>query len=336
METTLSQGDPDDFDGGLDSESIQKLIHDLTENPKNAVIQLGKYGVTIKEGSEIHIGDVINNNLDQAFVEALASAVKNANDATKEMLFKHLSRQPLEPLKIDPKQIEKINSDLEIIDSLEEKGYLEPPQKDAFASLKQEVQHLNEFNQRIDRLHSVAKALLEESRVNLIKKIADLKTQGEKILESETLAKILIEQECKEAQLSVIEDFLQELEETSAVSLWIDKTSKRLSKRLGREALKAFPDIEKEADPEKVSYFCFSIYQFLEQISHCLKWGRYDILDSPDIPLVFDYHVYESAFMLIKETLNKDLPTRFSNTSKKLVNECIEYLISQLPFYGDE
>jgi hypothetical protein len=308
------------------------------ENPDEAAIQLGQYGVTVDQDSEIRIGEKINyKNLDRDSIDALVSAIKNANDATNGRVFKHLKRQPLEPLKkLDYDQIERINSDLELIDSLDKKGYLGAPQLDAFTALKQEIHSLNEYSKKLEELHFVAKALLEEGRINLMDKIELLKIEGKKILDSEILAQLAQERKCKENELKALENFIQELEEAGRISAWIDKRRKAISKRFGREALKEFPDIESTIDPDRVSYFFFSIDQFLEQVVHCLKWGRYDILDSPDIPLVLDCRAYERAFSLIKEAIEKDLPARFNQASRKLANDCIDYLIAQLPFYEEE
>ena len=140
----------------------------------------------------------------------------------------------------------------------------------------------------------------------------------------------------RENELEIIENFIRELDEAREIADWIDKARKALSKRFGREALKKFPEIEDKISPDQVSDFCFSIYQFLEQIAHCLKWGRYNILDSPGIPLVLSYPIYETAFSLIKEAIDKDLPARFTQSSRQLANECIGYLITQLPFYEQE
>ncbi|MBE9140318.1 hypothetical protein IQ254_24490 [Nodosilinea sp. LEGE 07088] len=337
MEKSESHDSSNNFDNSLSKEAIQKLKRELIENPDKVVIQLGKYGVTIEQASDIHIGDIINNkSLDRDTVDTLVAAIRDANDATNGMIIKHLKRQPLETLSIDSEQIKKVNLDLEIINDLEKKGYLNEKQRYAFTDLKQEVNFLNEFDQRLKKLHSAAKVLLEEGKENLIKKIELLRIEGEKLLDPKVIEKILQEKDCKESELRIIENLIRELEESAGIAVWIDKNRKVLSKRYGHDALKAFPDIKNSVDAKKVSYFCFSIYQFLEQISHCLKWGRHDILDSPDIPLVFDYQVYETAFSLIKETIDKNLNERFDQASRKLANECIDYLISQLPFYEQE
>ncbi|WP_155523609.1 hypothetical protein [Nodosilinea nodulosa] len=336
MKSSESYDDSNYLDSSLDEETIQKLRCDLIENPHNAAIQLGKYGVTVGQASEIHIGDIINHNLDQNSIDMLVSAIKSANDLSGGAIFRHLERRPLEILKVDSEQIKQVNSDLRLIENFDKKGYLSTTQQNAFTILKQEIHSLNDFNYRLDKLHSAAKSLLEEGKENLVKKIESLRIESEKLLNPSAIEKLVQERRCKQSELKILEDFIQDLEESAGIAVWIDRTRKALAKRFGREALKAFPDIESSTNPEKVSYFCFSIYQFLEQISHCLKWGRHDILDSPEIPLVFDHRVYAAAFSLIKDAIDRDMSGRFDAASRKLASDCIDYLISQLPFYEQE
>ena len=270
----------------LDIEKIHQLQKDLVENPEQTVVQLGKYGITIGQGSDIHIGDKINQSLDKDSLDALTKTIRNAVRENEKILYQHLKRQPLEILKLDAHQVETINFNLGRIDFLEKKGYLDASQINTFTTLKQEVKFLNEQNRKLDQLHSAAKSLLEENKVNLKTKIEELKSQGQKILDPDSLGQITQERKCKESELEIIENFIQELEESGEIAVWLEKARRALSKRFGREALQAFPEIEENISPDQVSYFCFSIYQFLEQIAHCLKWGRHNILASTDIPLV--------------------------------------------------
>ncbi len=270
--------------------------------------------------------------LNEDSISALVIAAKEKAEST----FEELEKQSLEILQVDAAKIEKVNSDLQFIADLDRKGYLDDRQQNVFSALKLEVYFLLKFDESLERLRSASNTILEEIRITLIKKIEFLKIEGEKILDSKTLAHLVPERKCKESELRALENFIQELKETGRISAWIDKRRKALSKRFGHEALKAFPDIENTIDSDRVSYFCFSIDQFLEQVVHCLKWGRYDILDSPGIPLVLDCCVYERAFYLIKEAIEKDLPTRFNQASRNLANDCIDYLIAQLPFYEEE
>lgn len=320
----------------LSYEDIQEIKEELVKSPETASSQLGKFNVAIGQGSEIHIGDIVNQALDEASLKALILAIQEANESTNGRVYQYLQNVPLETLNFDIAQIKEINSDLRFVSRLNSKRFLTETQKIAFSNLKEEVHALNEFNRRLEGLYCATKSLLKETRSSLIQKIQVLKQQGEELLDPQALEHISKEQECKAKELKILEDFIWELEESEKMAKWIDATRKNVAKRFGREALKDFPDIEENTAPEKISDFCLSIYQFLEQIVYCLTWGTRDILDSPDIPLVFDYPVYEKAFVLIKIFINKNLPSRFTPKSRELTCECIDYLILQLPFYEKE
>ncbi len=250
-----------------------------------------------------------------------------------ESTFEDFKKQSLEPLKVDTEKIETVNSDLEFIANLALKGYLNDEQETIFTALKQEVHYLLEFNQNLDKLGSATKALLNDSKAHLIKLIENLKLNSEKILDPNSLVQLEHERKSKEIELRVIEEFIEELEDSSLVAAWLNEKAQALAKQFGRESVNSFPDIRCDLSDEDIGRFCFSIYQFLEQISHCLKWGKYEILDSPGIPLVIDRSVYEKAFYLIRERIKNDLPKRFSEVGRRLVIEYIDYLVSRLHTY---
>jgi hypothetical protein len=331
---------PRDTDGSgtsdsLSKESIQEYIREIKEHlidrPELAVSQLGKFNIQIDKGSEIHIGDTINQSWDQDSINALVLAIKEANESTKGKVYEYLQILPLEPLKVNIETVKRVNSDLEIVSNLESQGYLTETQKSAFLKIKREIHSLNDFDRRLEELHQAAKKLLQDTQVNLQGTILSLKKAAEDLLDPKAIEELAKEQDCKEKELRILEGFIEELEDAEKIADWINAKRKTLAKRFGREALKEFPEIEQAADPDKVSEFCFSIYQFLEQIAHSLKWGRRNILDDPEIPLVLDYAVYEKALSLIKEVIREQLPTRFNQKSRELACECIDYLTSQLP-----
>ena len=77
----------------LDIEKIHQLQKDLVENPEQTVVQLGKYGITIGQGSDIHIGDKINQSLDKDSLDALTKTIRNAVRENEELLYQHFKRQ---------------------------------------------------------------------------------------------------------------------------------------------------------------------------------------------------------------------------------------------------
>ncbi len=324
--------------GALSQEEVRKIKELLINHPETAASQLGKYRISIAQGSGIHIGDTVSQSLDEQSIKMLVAAIEEANESTSGKVYKHLQKMPLETLKVDvdTDTVNRVNLDLRFVGNLETKGYLTDTQKQAFLDLKQEIHSLNEFDRKLEELHNAAKSLLEETRLELTRKVKELKQKGRQMLDSEVLDSVVEQQACKVKELQILEDFIHELQETKEVADWIDGARKVMARRFGREALKYFPDLEESTNPEKIGDFCFSIYQFLEQVAHSLRWSRRNILDNPGIPLVLDYIVYEKAFLLIREKICNSLPSRFSDESKNLVCECIDYLTDQLFFYDQE
>jgi hypothetical protein len=119
------------------------------------------------------------------------------------------------------------------------------------------------------------------------------------------------------------------LEDGREASTWLNKNLFQLARSAGKHVLAQCTEIKSTASPEQLDDFYFSIEQFLEQVSQCLSWGRYNILDSPDIPLIFDSYAYEMAFSYIK----KMLPTHLSDESIQQLKDYIDYLIQRLPYY---
>ena len=70
----------------------------------------------------------------------------------------------------------------------------------------------------------------------------------------------------------------------------------------------------------------------LERISHCLKWGKCEILDAPGITLAVNQEFYEIAFEYLREILPED-KDRFTQIGTEQFNFYIDYLIERLPYY---
>lgn len=322
-----------DLSQTLTRKELQEIKERLIEKPETVSSQLGMFNISIAQGSEIHIGDTINQSLDESSLRALIKAIKEANESTGGKVYQNLQSVPLEIVKVDSDAIDSLNSNLKIVDRLDDQGNLTSTQRTAFLGLKKEIHSLNEFDQKLEELHYVAKSLLQETRLSLKEKIRALEREPGSLLDGQSPEALERELECKTKELEVLEDFINELDDAGKIADWIDGESKSMAKRYGRKALRKFPDIEKYIDPEKISDFCFSIYQFLQQVSHCLRWGSRNILDNPEIPLVLDYTIYEEAFSLVQEEIDENAPSRFSQEIKNLARECIDYLIFQLPLY---
>lgn len=94
-------------------------------------------------------------------------------------------------------------------------------------------------------------------------------------------------------------------------------------------ALDNHPHIKETASPRRLEAFRFSIEQLLERLSHCLTWGRTNILDDPNTPIVFEGEVYATTFQYLKGLIPDHLP----KDGIENLQEYIDYLIQKLPSY---
>ena len=224
----------------------------------------------------------------------------------------------LKEISIDDEAIRNINSYLSAIHKMLEINLLSEKDKKTFNSLRVAIQilEIDYINSSLNKIAFQAKGLFDICRKELSDK------RGLKLLDDSDLRHI-------DQYLETLTTLQMDLEEASELADWLDSNSIRMAKKYGREAISLVSRIESEIPPATVKTFCFSVNQFLEQIAHCLRWGRYDILDAPEIPLELDISVYAKAFRLAQ----KDLPPHISEEAKSQFDEYIDYLVDRLPSY---
>lgn len=225
----------------------------------------------------------------------------------------------LERISIDIQSIQSINASLEAVNKVLETGFLSQEDESHFHLVKEEIQALNlyELNSKLEAIAAIAKNLLDVAKRVLLTR------DGTQLLDPDSL-------DCIDQQLEIMQTLQIELEYASELADWLDDNRERIAKRAGRESLKCFLEIQSRTSQKQVGHFCFSLNQFLEQLAHCLRWGRANILDSPGIPLELDISVYAEAFQLIK----RDLPSHISEEAKSQFEEYVDYLIERLPSYA--
>jgi hypothetical protein len=300
----------------------ERLRHYLDEYPQ-AIRALNKYNVSVGQGNHIHIGDSIHYGWSNDAIKALVHEILKAKETEASRVFRGLARKPLEKLEVDAALVERINATLQSIKNLDDDEHLSEDQKGTFDILKEEVRSLNNTRQTLTDIANSAQLLLEGAKRSLKAKIESLIGEGYQLVDSPISDSI----ECMSQYLKILEQLKMDLEEGREAADWLNENRKRLAKQFGRKALCSFPKIQANASDEEVSFFCFTLNQFLEQIAHCLQWGRYNILNSPDIPLVFDSKVYIKAL----EIIQKDVPPHLTEEARQQVQDCINYLIERLP-----
>lgn len=229
-----------------------------------------------------------------------------------------LSKIYLEEISIDESSIQSINSELKAIFRMAEVGFLSENHADNLDLIKREIINLEigQLNLKLKQINSITRKLFEACKQELLKKKAAQLLNGDA-------------SDCNDQYLKIIETLQMDFEDADEVAEWLDSNRKRMAKHFGKAALTLFPENQSQVSKEKVARFYFSINQFLEQLAHCLRWGRPNILDDPGILLEFESEIYIEAFNLIQ----KDLPSHLSKEGKSQLNEYIDYLVELLPTY---
>jgi hypothetical protein len=317
--------------GQLAESDIETLRWLLTAS-EQTVLQVGKYGVNLGQGQDVHVGERITNGLS---LEDIRGVVQEVLSFQKQTISIHTKQTESEledetlallELEIETQIIKQINLQLLAINEVQNAVQLTAHQKAIFRDLKGEVQSLNCIDKTLKNIATKSTQLLQEAIYSLAKKLQELKdSQPESFAEAKS-------QQCLMHQMELLQQLQIELEQGQEVARWIDLQKSALAERLGQYALNAYPTIKEAASPKQIKAFYFSIKQFLERLSHCLIWGRTDSLKTTKTPVVLDDKVYETAFNYLRKTISEsddDLPEE----GIEQLNEYIDCLLRNFPQY---
>lgn len=289
-------------------------------------LQLGKFNVNIGDGQEIHIGDRIQG-LSIEDIHSLVELLKpplssNAQPNISEIL---IEEEQLERLALNTDLIESVNLKLAALAAFNEDQSLDLPdkQKQKFTTLKSRIKALRTLNQDLENIDKIAENLLKDSVNILLSKLQELKG-----LQNQNLTKTTSES-CVEEQLKLLSKFKSQLDQAKSLANWLDSKRESLAITIGQYALDCYPEFKETFSQQQIKDFSFSIEQFIERLSHCLKWGRYNVLDMPSTPIVIDDQFYETAFNYLKTVIPNHLP---ANGIKQL-EDYIDYLLKNLSSY---
>lgn len=312
---------------------------ELTTSPQSSnsleqiVQQSGKYGVNIGQGQgDIHIGDRIGLGIKdvQALIQTIL--VSHSTRVENSSYTKLLSPDGrLAKLIVDAQQIEIINVRLAAIEEISNAGQLDETWSQEFELLKQRTYSLSNLNLELQEIANKAQELFDVALQDLDAKIQELTNLSSKELK-ELLAEGIDPSQhlaCLQEQFQLISQFQRKLDEGKAGSNWLNPNITAFARVAGRHSLEQYSESRQSTTTQQTEEFYFSIEQFLERVSHCLSWGRYQVLDVYDIPLIFQPCVYEAAFEFIKRLA----PPYLSAESKKQIEDYINYLILRLPLY---
>jgi molybdopterin converting factor small subunit len=174
----------------------------------------------------------------------------------------------------------------------------------------------------LEVLASNVDRMLQEAVRTLAAKLKELGgSQGDNLLEARS-------QICLREQIELLEQFQTELGDGKVVAHWLNRQrSQHLAQSIGQYALNAHPQILETASSRSLEAFYFSIEQFLEQLSHCLTWGRTNSIDNSTTPIVLADEIYVATFGHLRNII----PTHLPDSGIKQLEEFIDYLVQSLP-----
>ncbi|MBE9180431.1 toll/interleukin-1 receptor domain-containing protein [Oculatella sp. LEGE 06141] len=310
----------DKLDGlkGLPDEVINFHHHNLSTEQ----VYSSGFAALIRDLNELSTGDRNNTPTNQL------SQPDGGNSRNISPESNPDEREPLHILELDSGMVEKTNSSLESIERISKENQLSPEQEQTFNDLKARIKL---FNRDLEEIAQKAETLIADVEKSLANKLENLSTSAQSILghyppeRDSNNEKILLEK-----QLEIIRNLRINLSDGKDVVDWLNQTRSQTAKNITEYALSAHPNLQNRTSLEKENFHLL-IEKLLERISHCLTWGRTTILDSLELPLVFndDIDVYETALnCIIPES-----PRRLSNEGIKQLEEVITYLIRKLPHY---
>jgi len=254
----------------------------------------------------------------QTFRAPHSNGADNDEQSTDNLLFRSLS--------IDLTILETINTRLEVIEEIYQAGYLSDSQKQELRQLYHSLQSFSSLNQNLQQITEQADRLIQASVASMRLQLNAFRLSGTTLTEESYTNLSPAELECQQSEAKIFQTFINRLEDSRLGAEWIEKSMEMLIKHASNTTLKQFPDLKNSS---QLDDFRLSLKQFLEQVNFSLYWGTYEILDSPEIPLIFNVEHYEIAFRSIKETI----PKRLRSETIQEIEACIDYLIGRLRFY---
>jgi hypothetical protein len=309
-------------------EDLKFLRQLLGKGDRETISQLGKYNVNVGEGTSLEIGDRVYVEWSDKAIQALIGAIQTGTVNSRQT-EQTGEEEELEKLVLDVQSIELINSRLKAVEEINKAKQLSERQQEELVFLKHELRSLSELNRKLKETGKKAQRLFQDAVESLEVKLEELNLSRQSLIELSSQQERDCQIELLARQIDIAKRFEMGLEDGREASTWLNKNLFQLARSAGKHVLAQCTEIKSTASPEQLDDFYFSIEQFLEQVSQCLSWGRYNILDSPDIPLIFDSYAYEMAFSYIK----KMLPTHLSDESIQQLKDYIDYLIQRLPYY---
>ncbi|MBW4652439.1 MAG: hypothetical protein KME20_05245 [Kaiparowitsia implicata GSE-PSE-MK54-09C] len=295
-------------------------------NVNQSISQDGKFNTVIKEGTDVQVGHRYYGPT-VADIRAIVQTTLQVQSVPTptELVDLIPENPPLPTLIFEPQLANHLNTRLAALDELRKLGYLPQQHLADFNQVKEKVLQLMEVQQELSALAAKADILLQAGVDNLTAKLQALESsQDNSLLEARSQA-------CLQEQIKLLQQFREELEDGKVVARWLDrKRANGLARTLGKYTLQHYPDIQISASQGEIDAFYFTLDQFLENLSHCLTWGRKSSLENPITPIVIEDELYIFALEYLGFNL---LPENLPSHSVVQLQGYIAYLVERLPDY---
>lgn len=284
-----------------------------------------------------NVGDDIKERIDKLkpLINLPAKSIVDINFINKIEVEQIGEIKILESSVLNPELINLINLALKTAHDNYKNGHLKDEQKEEFESLKEEIKTLKLIEKQLANIENKAHHLIGEMMHFLELELANTRSiaanaeKGLIQLDSSEESENTIKIKHYESLIKNVRKFTTKLENGKEAANWLNQNLTQLAQVAGKVALDRCSDIKNQASQKQMDDFCSTIELYLECISHCCSWGRYNSLDFPDIPLILDISIYEIAFNIVKE----QIPTHLSNAAIEQIQDYTDYLIKRLPYH---
>jgi Effector-associated domain 8 len=236
---------------------------------------------------------------------------------------------------INPELVKLVNLALTTANESYKNSQLSEEQKEEFESLKEKIKSIKVIDEQLTGIAIQARHLVHEMMQFLESELARTRSlaadseKGLMQLNSSEELENTIKIQHYESLIKNAKIFTIKLEYGKEAANWLNQNLTKLAQIAAKVALDRCPEIKNQASPKQIDDFCSTVELYLDCISHCCSWGRYNSLDFPEIPLIFEISVYKLAFNFVKE----QIPTHLSNAAIEQLQDYIDYLIKRLPYY---
>lgn len=284
-----------------------------------------------------YVGHNIKERIDklEPLINSLAKLEVNVVSISQKHTEHLVEVEKLKSSVLNTEFVNLVNLALQTASETYKSGQLPEKQQEEFNYLKEKVNLIKTIEQQLAEVEIKAQNLIQGMMRYLESELAEtrlLATNSEKKL-IQLSASEKIESQTKiqyyEDLIKTAKKFTSMLEVGKEAANWLNQNLSQLAIAVGKVALNRRPEIKQQATQKQVDDFYLTIELYLECISQCCSWGRYNCLDFPEIPLVLDISIYEIAFKLVKE----QIPTYLSNAAIQQIKDYTDYLINRLPYY---